>query len=113
MAGLTKHFDLEILKQEIISRLKPLQPQKIILFGSYAQGNAAEDSDIDICLVYSCPAVSEYTMEIQARKRLRDLIYTYRIGFDVFCQNLYDIQNGQDVFYHQEIAQKGQIIYAQ
>ena len=27
------------------------QPEKIILFGSYAQGSANEDSDIDLCII--------------------------------------------------------------
>ncbi len=30
---------IEEIKQEIIEKLKPLEPDKIILFGSYAYGN--------------------------------------------------------------------------
>jgi predicted nucleotidyltransferase len=43
--------DIEALKQEIIERLMPLDPDKIILFGSYAYGTPNEDSDIDLFLV--------------------------------------------------------------
>ena len=39
------------LKQEIIERLKPLQPEKVILFGSYAYGEPTKDSDIDLLVV--------------------------------------------------------------
>jgi len=39
-------IDIETLKAEIIERLKPLKPEKIILFGSYAYGTPAEESDI-------------------------------------------------------------------
>jgi predicted nucleotidyltransferase len=41
----------EHLKQEIIQRLAPLMPEKVILFGSYAAGVPTEDSDIDLYVV--------------------------------------------------------------
>lgn len=43
--------DIEILKHEIVERLKPLDPEKIILFGSYAYGTPTEESDIDLYIV--------------------------------------------------------------
>ncbi len=43
--------DIEKLKHEIVERLKPLDPDKIILFGSYAYGTPNEDSDIDLYVV--------------------------------------------------------------
>lgn len=44
------HFN-EIL-ENIIERLKyTVNPTKIILFGSYAQGTSTEDSDIDLLVV--------------------------------------------------------------
>jgi len=41
----------EELKAQIVERLKPLNPQKIILFGSYAYGTPHKDSDIDLYVV--------------------------------------------------------------
>ncbi|GAK56590.1 hypothetical protein U27_03552 [Candidatus Vecturithrix granuli] len=41
----------ESLKQEILERLKPLQPEKVILFGSYAYGEPNKDSDVDVLVV--------------------------------------------------------------
>lgn len=35
----------------IIKKLKPFQPQKIILFGSHAKGTAKADSDIDVLII--------------------------------------------------------------
>ena len=43
--------DIEVLKHEIVERLKPLNPDKVILFGSYAYGTPTEDSDIDLYVV--------------------------------------------------------------
>lgn len=35
----------------IIERLKELEPAKVILFGSYAEGTASADSDLDLLVV--------------------------------------------------------------
>ena len=43
--------NIEEMKLEIIKRLEPLNPNKIILFGSYANGTAHQDSDIDLYVV--------------------------------------------------------------
>lgn len=37
--------------QKIVEKLKPLNPEKIILFGSFARGKAKADSDIDVLIV--------------------------------------------------------------
>lgn len=37
--------------KNIIKKLKPLDPQKIILFGSYAKGSATLESDIDLLII--------------------------------------------------------------
>jgi len=44
-------IDIEELKPLIVERLKPLNPDKIILFGSYAYGTPTEESDIDLYVV--------------------------------------------------------------
>lgn len=44
-------IDIEQIKGQIVECLKPLNPDKIILFGSYATGQANEDSDIDLYVV--------------------------------------------------------------
>ncbi len=46
-----KYLSAELLK-EIVERLvRGLQPEKVILFGSYAYGEPNEDSDIDILVI--------------------------------------------------------------
>ncbi|PNV82259.1 MAG: nucleotidyltransferase domain-containing protein [Sulfurimonas sp.] len=44
-------IDIEKVKDEIVERLKPLDPDRVILFGSYAYGTPNEDSDIDLYVV--------------------------------------------------------------
>lgn len=40
------------IEQHIILNFAEFNPEKIILFGSYAKGNWDEDSDIDVMIVY-------------------------------------------------------------
>lgn len=35
----------------LVKRLKPLEPEKIILFGSFARGNANPNSDVDLLII--------------------------------------------------------------
>jgi len=44
-------INIENMKLDILQRLKPLDLDQVILFGSYAYGNPNEDSDIDLYVV--------------------------------------------------------------
>lgn len=37
--------------KQILNDLKPYKPEKVILFGSHARGDAHQDSDIDLLIV--------------------------------------------------------------
>ncbi len=78
-------IDIEKLKPEIIKRLKPLKPDKIILFGSFAYGTPNEDSDIDLFLIKDDLSLDDLTnYELQARKKLRSIIFNYNTnGIDI------------------------------
>jgi len=43
--------NIETLKKEIVKRLRPVDPESVILFGSHAYGEPDEDSDIDLYVV--------------------------------------------------------------
>lgn len=101
--------DIEILKDEIVERLKPLHPQKIILFGSYAYGKPNEDSDVDLFLIKDSEENDNY--EAVAMMKLRDLIRKYHIGFDILSASNSFLQNREDPFYKVDILEKGRVIY--
>jgi len=42
---------IEDIEKEIVSRLKAVNPSKIVLFGSYVDGKPNENSDIDLLVV--------------------------------------------------------------
>ena len=104
--------DIETLKYEIIERLKPLDPQKIILFGSYAYGTPTQESDIDLFLVKEDLDLNELdAYELEASRKITDLIYKYKIGFDVLSAPSNYIDQREDYFYKVDILQKGRVLY--
>ena len=109
-------IDIDILKDEIVQRLKPLNPNKIILFGSYAYGTPNNESDIDLFLLkddLEKNQTRDYQLSLQ--KRLIDLQKKYLIGIDLFVDSSdrvqHRIEDVNDQFYD-EIMRKGDVIYA-
>lgn len=105
-------IDIETLKYEIIERLKPLNPQKIILFGSYAYGMPTDESDVDLFLVKEDLELNELDRyELEASRKITDLIYKYKIGFDVLSAPSNYLNEREDYFYKVDILQNGRVLY--
>lgn len=106
-------IDIEVLKHEIVERLKPLDPDKIILFGSYAYGTPTEESDIDLFLVkndLNDDAYDQY--EIEAKMSLLDLMRKYKTnGIDLLSASSSFLKSREDYFYKVDILQNGRVLY--
>ena len=97
---------------EIVERLISLEPDKIILFGSYAYGNPTEESDIDLFLLKDDLDGEELKyLSRNARKKLVDLTYKYGIGFDILSAPTEYIKKREDYFYKIDILQNGKVLY--
>ena len=103
--------DIEKLKPQIIEKLLPLQPDKIILFGSYAYGEPDEESDIDLFIVKNVTLDNVRDFKIKAKLLLRDLMKKYKIGFDILIASEAFIHSREDYFYKVDIIQKGKVVY--
>ena len=103
--------DINKIQAEIVERLKPLEPEKIILFGSYAYGTPNEDSDIDLFLVKDVETDVSRSFVLNARMRLRDLIRKYHIGFDILSASQGFLESREDYFYKVDILKNGKVIY--
>jgi len=67
--------DIAQLLQEIVKRLVSVsQPQKVILFGSYARGTPTQHSDLDILVVEKL-VPSRFKEMIRLRRALRGLAF--------------------------------------
>jgi predicted nucleotidyltransferase len=105
----------EQIIQEVTETLKThIDPQKIILFGSYAYGKPHEDSDLDLFLVKDIDKSEVRQYRLFARKALRKIQEQYKIGLDVFIDSMdravERMDNLKDYFYL-EIFNKGKVLY--
>jgi uncharacterized protein len=102
------------IKEQITRAIRPLEPEKIILFGSYAYGLENSESDIDLLLIkeLSEDKIKEY--RIKVRKKLWEQFKGQGLSFDILVDSNNRIQKRialGDLFYS-EIINKGKIIYA-
>ena len=94
---------------EVIDRIvKNINPEKIILFGSYAQGNPSEDSDLDLLIVKEM-RIPRYKRTREVKKHLRGL----KIPIDVIVYTRKEIKEWEETktaFISQTIKQ-GKVLY--
>ena len=91
---------------QIVEKLKPYNPQKIILFGSQVTGKTHEDSDYDIAIIKDTNK-SFHDRLIDVRR----LIFTTQpIDFFVFTPEEFEKHKNTNLFV-KEIAETGKIVY--
>ena len=105
-------YNVEYLKNEIVKNLKPLNPYKVILFGSYAYGNPNEDSDLDICILEKSD-ISKKELKSKIRKALKNI----KIPKDILVEKYdYFISHSDDKWINTalyDIRHKGVVLYEQ
>ena len=62
--------------------LKPLKPNKIILFGSYAYGTPNENSDLDLVVIKDT-----YSDKWQEKSKIRNALKSIRVSKDILVEN--------------------------
>ena len=105
-------IDIEILKHEIVERLKPLNPDKIILFGSYAYGTPNEDSDIDLYVVTKDEFIPKSYREkseihLKVSRALRDLLQKHPTDLLTHTKAMHNKFLALNSSFAKEITSKG------
>jgi len=109
-------IDIEKLKLLIVERLKPLDPEKIILFGSYAYGTPNEDSDIDLYIVTNDDFIplsfkEDSQIYLKISKQLRDIITQYPTDLVVHTKKMYQKAIDINQLFVKNIIQNGVKLY--
>ena len=99
-------MNIEALKQHIVSIFKPFDPQRIIIFGSFARGDWDEMSDIDVIVVYRTnksflDRLKELYLSWDIPKAVDILAYTPEEFEQMFQQNVFI----------QEALNTGEVLY--
>ena len=109
-------INIENMKSDILERLKPLNLDQIVLFGSYAYGTPNEDSDIDLYVVTKdefIPQSFKENMDIKLKvsRAIRDLQKIIPIDTITHTKAMNKKFIQMDSMFSQEIMSKGVKIY--
>lgn len=79
------------IQNEIVGYLRPINPEKVILFGSYAHGMPNPDSDIDLYIVTKedfIPTNYEENLQIKMRVYLALSKFRKKYASDILVHTL-------------------------
>lgn len=97
------------LYSKIVKALKPLNPVKIILFGSYAYGPPNKDSDLDICVV-----LKDYKNRWEEKAKIDMLLDDLDLDFDILTpkKDEYEFYKNENGSVYKDIEEKGLVIWS-
>ena len=109
-------MEINSILNDLIDSLKASDPYKIVLFGSYANGNETEDSDIDLMVVLDNNDVSKTYKERQNKKLyIRKLVreINYRMALDILVYSKEELKKIKEYgnYFIDEIERTGKVIY--
>lgn len=96
----------------ILSKIKPTRPLSIILFGSFAKGNASADSDIDVVIVYQNSKNKERMANelLEAEKKITLLFGNHLASIPLKVKEFQRKLKAKDRFIN-EVIRTGRVIY--
>ena len=100
----------------LIERLKPVNPVKIILFGSHAYGTPVEQSDLDLLVVVDSDHFPKDFKEksdlyLEVSRLIRDIRSQTPIDLIVHTKPMHQKFIEMNSMFSKEIAQKGVVLY--
>jgi len=113
MSPLEKNWHLV---EEMTERLKELKPYKVILFGSYANGNPTEDSDLDVAVILdSNEFATNFTEKMErwhpVAKAVREVHRQIAMDIIVYSKAEMDYLKGKESDFVKEIESTGKVLY--
>jgi predicted nucleotidyltransferase len=109
-------MDINTVLDSLVFSLKSSDPYKIILFGSYANGNPNENSDIDLMVILDNNHVSEtYEERLNKKISIRNLVLEInrKIPLDILVYSKEELNKIKEHgnYFIDEIERTGKIIY--
>jgi len=109
-------MDYNTVLDNLVFSLKPSDPYKIILFGSYAKGNPTENSDIDLMVILDNNHVSKtYEERLYKKVSVRNLVLEINrkmpLDILVYSKEEFNLMKKSGNYLIDEIEKTGKIIY--
>ncbi len=102
--------DIEKIKEDIVEKLKPLNLDKIILFGSYVYGEPNSDSDLDICIIDD-----NFTSRIKSKREIREKLKDIDLPKDIILvDSSYYLSHSDENWFNTalyDVRRKGEVLY--
>lgn len=99
--------EIDGVVREIVDRM---QPQKVIIFGSYAKGTATIKSDLDIFVIRETALPMAHRADNLRPLRLQSLI---RIDVHVYTPEEVEIYGNQQYSFVHSVLKSGKIVFEQ
>ncbi|MFH0926531.1 MAG: nucleotidyltransferase domain-containing protein [bacterium] len=105
----TENITPELIDYVVKKIINEIQPEKIILFGSYACGDFNRDSDLDLFIIKK----GEESSRIMSRK-VSSLLWGRRFPIDIIVRKPAEVEwnfRAKNPFYLYHIFKDGKILY--
>jgi predicted nucleotidyltransferase len=101
--------NIENIVEDIVNEV---DPEKIILFGSFAKGNQDQDSDLDLLIIEKAPFTKNRSRRREIQ-RIREKLSKYRIPKDILVYDKLEFEYWKDSVNHiiANSLRDGKILY--
>ena len=111
-----KDMDFNTVLDDLVDSLKPSDPYKIVLFGSYANGTPNEHSDIDLMVILDNNHVSKtYEERLKKKVSINNMVLEInrKVPLDilVYSREEFNTVKSYGNYFIDEIEKTGRIIY--
>lgn len=108
--------DLESYLPSIIESLKQIDPYKIILFGSVADGSSEDFSDIDLAVIIDEDDIprnydEKLANKIKVRNAILEISFEIPIDLLVYTKHEFILLETNNKPFYAEITNKGKVLY--
>jgi predicted nucleotidyltransferase len=107
----TKQVTPELITYIVEKIVQGVAPQRIILFGSHARGEAASTSDLDLFIVQDSTMSNR-----EMRRQIEFLLWGRRFGVDLIVRRPEEVEKNVadgNPFYTRHILREGRVLYEQ
>jgi len=106
----TESITPELINYIVQKIVREIQPEKIILFGSYAKGNFDKGSDLDLFIIKDDKKLTSSEM----RRKVDALLRGRKFSVDLFVRKPSEVAmniRAENPFYLYHVFQDGKVLY--